>query len=95
MKLLNDLYDEYFSQFYDKFRDFKNNYLMWTKEKYACIHFSMHDDGIDVDVKNWNILKNQIEKFKPTNAIKSIVKKTNDAPNNNNSLRFIFSKRRY
>ena len=54
----------------------------------------MHDDGIDIDVKNWNILKNQIENFKPTNAIKSIVKKTNDAPNNN-SLRFIFSKRRY
>ena len=68
---------------------------MWTKEKYACIHFSMHDDGIDVDVKNWNILKNQIEKFKPTNAIKTIIKKqTNETPNNN-SLRFIFSKRRY
>ena len=54
----------------------------------------MHDDGIDIDVKNWNILKNQIENFKPTNAIKSIVKKTNETPNNN-SLRFIFSKRRY
>ena len=94
MKLLNDLYDEYFSQFYDKFRDFKNNYLLWTKEKYASIHFSMHDDGIDIDVKNWNIFKNQIEKFKATNAIKTIIKKTNDAPNNN-SLRFIFSKRRY
>ena len=94
MKLLNDLYDEYFSQFNDKFRDFKSNYLIWTKQKYSCIHFSMHDDGIDIDVKNWNILKNQIEKFKPTNAIKTIIKKTNETPNNN-SLRFIFSKRRY
>ena len=94
MKLLNDLYDEYFSQFYNKFKDFKSNYLLWTKEKYTCINFSMHDQGIDIDVKNWNILQNQIEKFKATNAIKSIVKKTNETPNNN-SLRFIFSKRRY
>ena len=94
MKLLNDLYDEYFSQFKDKFKDFKSSYLIWTKEKYSCIHFSLHDEGIDVNVKNWNILKNQIEGFKPTQALKTITAKKPEETNKN-SIRFIFSKRRY
>ena len=94
MKLLNDLYDEYFSQFKDKFRDFKTDYLSWTKEKYSCIHFSLHDEGIDVNVKNWNIISNQAEGFKPTQALKTITAKKPEETNKN-SIRFIFSKRRY
>ena len=53
--LLRDLYDEYLSMLFDKWTDFKEFYNNSTSEKYSCIHFSIHFQGLDVDVKDWEI----------------------------------------
>ena len=67
MKLLADFYDEYFSMMFENFRDFKQFYLEATKEKNSCIHFSLHQDGIDINVKNWMINREKDKiKLKPT-----------------------------
>jgi len=67
MKLLDDFYQEYFSMMFENFREFKQFYLEATKEKNSCIHFSLQQDGIDINVKNWNINKNKDSiKLKPT-----------------------------
>jgi hypothetical protein len=34
-----------------------NFYTSQTQEKYSCIHFSIHYDGIDANVKDWAFLK--------------------------------------
>ena len=53
--LLRDLYDEYFSMQFEKWQNFKDFYNKATSEKYSCIHFSIHFEGIDSHVKHWDI----------------------------------------
>ena len=53
--LLHDLYDEYFSMQFEKWQNFKDFYNKATSEKYSCIHFSIHFEGIDSHVKHWDI----------------------------------------
>jgi len=59
VKLLQDFYDEYFSMLFDNFIQFKKFYVEATREPNTCIHFSLHLNGIDINVKNWNINKNK------------------------------------
>jgi len=67
MKLLQDFFDEYFSMMFENFQQFKEFYLLATQEKNSSIHFSLHQNGIDIMVKDWNInkIKDQIV-LKPT-----------------------------
>jgi hypothetical protein len=58
-KLLMDLYEEFFSMMFDNFKLFKQFYLNNTNEKNACIHFSLHTDGIDIKCKNWSFVEDQ------------------------------------
>ena len=53
--LLRDLYDEYFSMQFEKWQNFKDFYNKATSEKYSCINFSIHFEGIDSHVKHWDI----------------------------------------
>lgn len=80
MKLLQDMYDEYFSMLFDSFIDFKAFYTQITEEKNTCIHFSLHLDGIDPFVKEWRInsQKDSIT-LKPTHA-KTQPKKKEEQP---------------
>lgn len=83
MKLLNDLYDEYFSSYFDRFKDFKAFYMDIIKEKYSCIHFSIHQEGLDINVKNWSIITNQdqyVLKKTKSNVKKPVKKKEEDKP---------------
>lgn len=57
MKLLQDFYDEYFSMLFESFKDFKQFYTNATREKNTSLHFSLHMDGIDPYVRDWNINK--------------------------------------
>jgi len=69
VKLLEDLYYEFFSMLFENFKHFKHFYLEATREKNTCIHFSIHQDSLDLDinVKNWNINKEKDNiKLKPT-----------------------------
>jgi len=67
MKLLDDFYQEYFSMLFDNFKTFKDFYIQSTKEKNTALHFSLHMDGIDPFVREWNINKNKDSiKLKPT-----------------------------
>ena len=66
--LIEDLYDEYFSMLFDKFKEFKEFYKQATEEKNSCIHFSLHSEGLDINVKHWNINENQIENLIATKA---------------------------
>ena len=68
--LLRDLFDEYLSMQFEKWQSFKNFYNKATSEKYSCIHFSIHFDGIDINVKNWeiNTLRDKV-KLKPHKAL--------------------------
>jgi len=93
MKLLADLHEEFFSQYFDKFSDFKRWYLDATNEKYSAIHFSIHMQGIDVNVKNWTVQFNQPEVFKPTKAL--IKKKVVSPKAKQSSIRFLFSRKRF
>ena len=52
VKLLEDLYDEYFSMLFDNFKQFKQFYTASTAEPNSCLHFSLHQDGIDTNVKH-------------------------------------------
>jgi hypothetical protein len=56
-KLLEDLYEEYFSMFFPTSKEFINFYKDVSSEKYSCIHFSIHYDGIDSNVKDWEFVK--------------------------------------
>ena len=55
---------------FEKWQSFKNFYNKATSEKYSCIHFSIHFDGIDINVKNWeiNTLRDKV-KLKPHKAL--------------------------
>ena len=68
VKLLEDLYDEYFSMLFDNFKQFKQFYTSSTAEANSCLHFSLHQDGIDTNVKHWDINENQISDLKPTHG---------------------------
>ena len=78
--LLRDLYDEYFSMQFEKWQNFKDFYNKATSEKYSCIHFSIHFEGIDSHVKHWDINTHRDEiQLKPTKApSKPQPKKVND-----------------
>ena len=78
--LLRDLYDEYFSMQFEKWQNFKEFYNKATSEKYSCIHFSIHFEGIDSHVKHWDINTKRDEiQLKPTKApSKPQPKKVND-----------------
>jgi len=88
MKLLQDLYDEYFGQNFDRLRDFKKWYLDVMRERYSCIHFSIQNEGLDPFVKDWKFINQMPDKFGPTkslikkNAKVNNVKKTESKQNN-------------
>jgi len=69
VKLLQDMYDEYFSMMFNSFEDFKIFYLMATQDKNTSIHYSLHQEGIDPFVKDWqiNLNKDKIT-LKPTQS---------------------------
>ena len=69
VKLLEDIYYEFFSMLFETFKHFKQFYLESTQEKNSCIHFSIHQEhaDLDINVKNWNINKEKDTiKLKPT-----------------------------
>ena len=69
-RLLDDLYQEYFSMLFDNFKEFKKFYLEATEVKNSCIHFSLHTDGLDINVRNWGININRDKiKLSPHQAI--------------------------
>ena len=68
VKLLEDLYDEYLSMLFNNFKEFKQFYIQATEEKNSCIHFSLHSEGLDINVKHWNINEHQIENLIATKA---------------------------
>lgn len=78
VKLLEDIYYEFFSMMFDSFRDFKHFYTENTKENNSSMHFSLHTSGIDPFVKDWKINVNrdniQLEATKNTR----ITNKDND-----------------
>jgi len=92
MKLLQDFYDEYFSMLFDDFKQFKQFYLEATREKNSSIHFSLHMNGIDIDVKNWrmNLEKDNI-KLKPTQNTHKQPKKEEE-PKRIGGLKISFNK---
>jgi len=69
IKLLEDIYYEFFSLMFESFKDFKEFYLLATQEKNTCIHYSLHMEGIDPFVKDWqiNLNKDKIT-LKPTQS---------------------------
>jgi hypothetical protein len=96
MNLLRDLYDEYFSMMINPFDEFKNFYLEATQEKNSCIHFSLHQDGIDIDVKNWNMNhdKDKIT-LKPTQNTHKKKKEEEKPKTGGLQIKFCRYKRRY
>jgi len=57
VKLLEDVYYEFFSMMFQSFKDFKQFYTNATSEKNTSLHFSLHMNGIDPYVRDWNINK--------------------------------------
>ena len=94
MKLLDDLYQEFFSMLFDNFLQFKKFYVEATKEQNTCLHFSLHLNGIDINVKNWNINKHKdLITLKPTtNHHKEHKKDDDEKPKsklNMSTIRFV------
>jgi len=95
MKLLADFYDEYFSMMFDDFKQFKQFYLEATKEKNSCIHFSLHQNGIDPFVKDWMINREKDTiKLKPTSNTHKI-KKEEQQPKKIAGLQISFNRYKY
>jgi len=94
VKLLEDIYYEFFSMLFEKFKSFKDFYVETTKEKNSCIHFSIHQDGIDINVKNWMINREKDKiKLKPT-ANTHKIKKEEQQPKKIAGLQIKFTRYR-
>lgn len=92
-KLLEDLYDEYLSMMFENFKEWKRTYLELTKEPNSSIHFSLHTDGIDPYVKNWNLnLYRDNIKLKPTKLNKHHEPKKKTPKKNIAGLNIVFGK---
>ena len=58
---------------FDNFKQFKQFYTASTAEPNSCLHFSLHQDGIDTNVKHWDINENQISDLTATHGPKKSI----------------------
>jgi hypothetical protein len=95
--LLQSLFEEYMSMYYDKFIEFKNRYKEYTNEKYSAILLSIHFEGIDNDVKNWLINNKLNWELSPTQALNHKVVQTKNAETEEKTKHklFAFNKPRF
>ena len=98
MKLLQDIYEEYLSTYFDRFSDFKRWYLYYIKEKHACMHFGLNTHGLDGFVNSWRVVK-LFEDFNTFPATKPIEREkpkedNKRGPVNQNTIKFMFGRRR-
>ena len=78
-KLLESLFEEYFSMVYNKFIDFLNVYKNAMTQKYNSILYSNQSPYLDVNVVNWNIIEEMINVNKlPQQGRKREIKRKDD-----------------
>lgn len=99
VKLLEDLYYEFFSMMFENFKSFKEFYVEATNYKNSCMHYSIHQETMDIDpfVKDWDINKNKDSiKLKPTtNTHKAKKKEEEEKKNYTGGLKISFNKYKY
>jgi len=78
-KLLESLFQEYFSMVYNKFIDFLNVYKNAMTQKYNSILYSNQSPYLDVNVVNWDIIEEMLNVNKlPQQGRKREIKRKDD-----------------